>query len=172
MKNLLAIVFLFVIHFSHSQNLLVKYVDFDDAIQDLKRNGIKSSYFEIVRPGDILYLNCEYYDFMRTLYTKSSLDNLRKEDYCFRDSTQIKEFSFSAKNFREIFNDDLKTKTLLGKIPDIEYENDTDVHINFPIYLYKDQALITINFSDGTAVYRMTLLNNQIKYEICTSTMD
>jgi hypothetical protein len=171
MKNFLTVVFLFVINFSHSQSL-IKYVDFDDAIQDLKKNGIKSSYFEVVHPSNILYLNCEYYDFMRSLYTKSSFDNIGKEDYCFRDSTQIKEFNFSAKSFREIFDDDLKTKTLLRKMPDIEYDNDINVSIHFPIYLYQNQALITFYFSNGSAVYRLTLLNNQIKYELCTSIIE
>jgi hypothetical protein len=171
-KKLLTIIFLFTIHFSRSQSLLIKYIDLDDAINDFKKKGTKSFYFDVIHPSYILYLNCGYYDLLHSLYLKADFDNLSKEDYCLRDSTQIETFSFSAKSFREIFDDDSKIKAFVRKIPNIHYDEDVNVNIDYPIYLYNAQALIAFSFSNGSAVYRMSLLNNQIKYVICTSIIE
>jgi hypothetical protein len=168
MKNFLTVVFLFVINFSHSQSI-IKYIDFDSAITDLRKNGTKSSYYNIVVPEYLLYLNCKFFDEMVALYGKDRF-SIGKKQYCYSDEKQRRSFDFSANSFREIFDNESKTNELLKKISNLDYNNVTS--IDSPIYLLKNQALVTINLDNGSETYRMKLSHNQIEYEICTSIIE
>jgi len=170
MKYGLTAVFMLVIHLSHGQSLLIKYVDVDIAFADLKRNGARSSYFEVVNPEKFLYLDCEYFDDMVTLYKDNQFPSLDKEEYCYRDEKAKKSFKFSAKSLKEIFDDDEKTKLFLTKMPEWKYGS--GVKLSFPIYLYNDQAIAKIYGSGWSTTYRLTLINNRITFELCSGTIE
>ncbi len=171
MQRLTLVIFILLAgYYSFGQSLVVKYIDVDIAMKDLKKNRKQSQYYNLVEPSDLLFLNCKFYDDIIALYDKNKSSISDKSYYCNYNKTKSIWIDKSIKNFKDIFDDD---QTMRKIHKDFLGENESDLFlINFPVYLYNKQALIIIYNSHSSETYRLTLLDNKLIYCLVEATIE
>ncbi|MCG3165829.1 MAG: hypothetical protein POELPBGB_01604 [Bacteroidia bacterium] len=166
----LTIFILLTSYCSFGQSLVMKYVDADIAMKDLKKNGKQSQYYNTVDPSDLLFLNCKFYDDIIALYDIKANGISDKSDYCNDSKTASIWVDQSIKNFRDIFDHDQAIKKFLK---DLLGENESKLsRIDFPVCLYNNQALMTLYGSHSSTTYRLTLLDNKVIYFPVVATIE
>lgn len=148
----------------------MKYLDADIVMQDLKKNGKRSQYYNTVHPEDLLFMDCKFYNDIIALYDKEAKGISDKSDYCNDSKATSIWVDKSIKNFRDIFDHDQVIKKFLK---DLLGDSESKLsRVDFPICLYNNQALMTVYGSHSSTTYRLTLLDNKVIYFPVVATIE
>lgn len=175
MKHLwLLIVFSFLSTFVEGQTEKFVFLDLSKVLNDLYVNKQNSIYYDSLDCRYFMFLDNTCYRKLKTIYPD------RKEDFSHDSSfysIPIPEWAIRKYNFDIDSIQDFFTKENLSKVrfhfSQCSPENESEYNFNNEIYVIgKEKAILRVYGRNCSLLYRMTLKNKELKFELIFATQE